>query len=260
MKEPQQQQTLQTDDEATIVVGGEEATRVSPRFDDEETLVARPVIPLAETPEPTTTTAPPAARTAHAPRRSWPLSLMLVSVLIGGVLGGAGLYFYQRQSSEDAAIAAPAQPETTTAEATQPPDAAPAQTEPTPAPTEAPVADATEADIAEADDDAEPAREAESVPAAGRREAPSDSGSAGAPKRGKKGEREEEVERRPRPRDEDDGPVADSDAPRARRVDSISYRPSRAERRAERRAARRARREAASDTDRVRRIFEGGPQ
>ena len=44
MEEPQQQTLL--DDEATLVVSGEERTLVAPRFDDEETLVARPVVPL----------------------------------------------------------------------------------------------------------------------------------------------------------------------------------------------------------------------
>ncbi|HEX8355532.1 MAG TPA: hypothetical protein VF611_21680, partial [Pyrinomonadaceae bacterium] len=76
--------------------------------------------------------------------------------------------------------------------------------------------------------------------------------------RGKKGERDEEVERSVRRRGTDqrasDGPVARADvsgAREARRVDTILYRP--------RRAARRARREA-GDTDRLRRIFEGMPE
>ena len=70
MREPQQQQTPY-DPEATLVVSGEETTLVSPRFDDEETLVARPVVPFengAQAPR----VAPPAPeyRNAHAPRRS----------------------------------------------------------------------------------------------------------------------------------------------------------------------------------------------
>src|ERR1044071_3300518 len=106
MKEPQHQTLF--DDEATLVVGGEETTLVAPRFDDEETLVARPVVPLdadAHAVKPPVRTAPRPAReyrSPRAPRRSWTLALVLVSVLIGGVLGGAGLYLYQRQSHDPA--------------------------------------------------------------------------------------------------------------------------------------------------------------
>src|SRR5215204_4764912 len=97
MREPQQQQTSH-DDEATLV---------APRFDDEETLVARPVVPFdadaPAVPTPERPAARPARRSPYAPRRSWPLALVLVSVLVGGVLGGAGLYLYQRQSQDPAA-------------------------------------------------------------------------------------------------------------------------------------------------------------
>ncbi|MCA1619479.1 MAG: hypothetical protein LC795_09265 [Acidobacteria bacterium] len=251
MKEPQRQQPLQTDEEMTLVVSGEEATLVSPRFDDEETLVARPVVPLdAEAVEAAGAHGPAAApHAAHlpqtyagrpfAPRRSWALATVLVSVLVGGVLGGAGLYIYQRQSQDDRAVTTTQQPE------------APAETQPEPAaevsnapPPEAP-APAVAVPAEPAPDGGEtaesPAREPEVEPAAPR-------------KRGKKGEHDAEVERRaPRPdavrpvaRAEDDG-----GARGVRRVDSIVYRP--------RRAPRRARRDAA-DTDRLRRIFEGTPE
>ena len=84
MKEPQHQTLF--DDEATLVVGGEETTLVAPRFDDEETLVARPVVPLdadAYAPAPERRPAPraPEYRSPYAPRRSWTLALALVSVL-----------------------------------------------------------------------------------------------------------------------------------------------------------------------------------
>jgi hypothetical protein len=103
---------------------------------------------------------------------------------------------------------------------------------------------------------AAPARQPESVPAAERREAPAVGGSTGTPRRGKQGDREEEIERRATPRT--GGNVARADEPEARQVDTIFYRQRRAERRAERRAARRARRD--DDVDRLRRIFEGTPQ
>ncbi|HEX8353689.1 MAG TPA: hypothetical protein VF611_12360, partial [Pyrinomonadaceae bacterium] len=113
-----QQQTLPAEEEATVVVSGEEATLVAPRFDDEETLVARPVVPLDgeaveppaaadATPAPTAAARLAYARSRYAPRRSWMVGLMLASVLVGGVLGGAGLYLYQRQSRDDAGGATP---------------------------------------------------------------------------------------------------------------------------------------------------------
>lgn len=263
-----QQQTLQMDDEATLV-GGEERTLVAPRFDDEETLVARPVVPL-ENGAHIDAPVPPARgyNSSFAARRPWSLALMLVSVLIGGVLGGAGLYLYQRQSQDPAvspAATTTAEPPATPADAAQAP-AAPAevpqaapnaeaqvrQTEPPPDAATNATEPAAPAPVEEAPA-ATRARAPESVPAAERRTAPP---SEGTPRRGKKGERDEEVERRAPARPE--GNIARDDQPEARQVDTIFYRQRRAERRAERRAARRARR--ADDADRLRRIFEGPPQ
>jgi hypothetical protein len=266
MREPQQQQTL-LDDDATLVVSGEETTLVSPRFDDEETLVARPVVPLeAEgieaAPARTAVRVEPVYSRPYAPRRRGMLGLVLVSVLVGGVLGGAGLYLYQRQSQDPAvnpnavtqpaapadAAQAPAQPAAAEARHTTQTEA-PAQQPATPAASEtnaeepAPNAPDTEVPAAA------PAREPESVPAAERRAAPADTGT---PKRGKKGERDEEIERRAAP--PTNGNVARAAEPEARQVDSIFYRQRRAERRAERRARRNG------DIDRLRRIFEGTPQ
>jgi hypothetical protein len=260
MEEPQQQ-TLRADEEAGLVTSGEEATLVAPRFDDEETLVARPVVPLdAEAVETHTTahaphaasTLPPYVERRFAPRRAWVLATVLVSVLVGGVLGGAGLYIYQRQSQDDRAVATP-QVETP-AEPQQPAPEPTAEASNVPQP-EAPAAVSEPTVAPAADDDsaaAPPEREPEAAPAAVRRD--DAGGSAGPRKRGKKGESDAEVERRA-PRPDAVTPVtraeADGGARGARRVDSIVYRP--------RRAARRARRNAA-DTDRLRRIFEGTPE
>ena len=258
MREPQQQ-TSQTDDEATAV-GGEETTLVAPRFDDEETLVARPVVPFedgAHVPAPEPVPARPARgyRSHFAPGRSEILALALASVLVGGVLGGAGLYLYQRQSQDPAvsptATAAEqpadaAQAPAVSAEGPQPtPNAEPQEAQQAEAPSAAP--DAAEPATPAPDEEvsaAAPARRPESVTAAERRPAPPE----GAPRRGKKGERDEEIARRPAPRP--DGNVARVAEPEARRVDSIVYRP--------RRATRRARRD--EDVDRLRRIFEGTPE
>lgn len=269
MQEPFQQ-TLQ-DDEATLVVNGEEATLVSPRFDDEETLVARPVVPLEAGAQASMHDDRPAAQPApyrlqtYAPRRSRMLALVLASVFVGGVLGGAGLYLYQRQTHDPATSSSAATQPETSANA----DAAPAVpaseihdvATPTQPPVQQPEAPATDASKSEAQAEpvrveeappAAPAREPESIPDAGRRDEPREGGNAVAPKRGKKGERDEEIERRAVSRP--DGNVARADdggTHEARRVDSIFYRP--------RRAARRERARRDDDPDRLRRIFEGTP-
>ncbi|MET0625407.1 MAG: hypothetical protein ABW250_20895 [Pyrinomonadaceae bacterium] len=267
MREPQSQQTLQIEEEVTLVASGEEATLVTPRFDDEETLVARPVVPLdaeaaqathAPAPEPYAAATPPPAyaRRFSAPRRSWVLALVLVSVLVGGVLGGAGLYIYQRQSQDDRAVA---DTQAETPAETQPQQQE--QEQPAPAPTvEASNAPQPEVPDAVAEPPAEPAdeeatvaaptaREPETEPATERRDDTEPARNNGTRKRGKKGEHDEDSER-PRP-----VARAEADAPReARRVDTIFYR----ERRALRRERTRARRDG-GDVDRLRRIFEGAP-
>ncbi|HEY0173501.1 MAG TPA: hypothetical protein VGB98_20990 [Pyrinomonadaceae bacterium] len=269
MREPQSQQTLRTEEEATLVVSGEEATLVAPRFDDEETLVAQPVVPLdaeeaeaAQALTPATYAATPlpayTRRRSFAPRRSWVLAIALVSVLVGGVLGGAGLYIYQRQSQDDRAVSTP-QAETPTETQPQP------QEQPAPETTlEASNAPQPEAPAAVAEPpgtlDAEPAADAEAAvapptarapapePAAERRDAAQPVGNTGTRKRGKKGEPDAEPVRA--------RPVAQAPAPpEARRVDTIFYR----ERRAMRRERARARRDGGG-VDRLRRIFEGAPE
>lgn len=280
MEEPQQR--LQADEEVTLVVSGEEATLVSPRFDDEEALVARPVVPLEgeAVEEPAVAAAALAprrpARTlrGYAPRRSWVLGLVLVSVLVGGVLGGAGLYLYQRQSRGDGGAGAAGV--TTLAETpaeTQQPTAAEAENAPPPAEQAQPESPAADARTAEArpaepsavdgdtDDSAASvvrAREPETAPAVERRDDADAGGNAGTRQRGKKGENDDEGERsvRRRSRPDSDVPVArdNTDAREARRVDSIVYRPRRAARRE------RMRRDPGGDTDRLRRIFEGTPE
>jgi hypothetical protein len=230
MREPRQQTLI--DDEATLVVGGEETTLVAPRFDDEETLVARPVVPLDADDHSVAPvremTAARARRSPYAPRRASSLALVLVSVLVGGVLGGAGLYLYQRQSQDPAATTPQQQP-------------APPSTEAQAAPTQQPNAPKAEettppAHVEEAPA-AAPAREPENVPAAEQRTPPAE----GTPKHGKKGEHDEELERRTPP--QPGGNVARTDG-------SIFDRP--------RRATRRTR--SNDDVDRLRRIFEGTPQ
>ncbi len=113
----------------------EEETLVSPRFDDEETVVARRVVPLGEVGRAEPVETPPAAvASAYPPeprvaRRSWPLALAVASALVGAVLGGTGLYLYQSRASSHAANAPAAQ------QPVAPSNAPAASSQPTPAPT-----------------------------------------------------------------------------------------------------------------------------
>jgi len=250
-----------------------EETMVTPRFDDEETVLARPVVPFEEVGD-APAVAPVAASSAVAPpppysrprgaqRRSLVAALVLVSALVGSVLGVAGLYFYQKQKSNDAdatrqqqAEAPAAQPTTeTVAESPNREPVAPAASEPS---TPAPVAkeeDEEDADIARDkhsnDDDDRPVAE--------RRNVSEDREPVVNTKRGKKGERDEEIRREARraPRYDEDSrpPVRDerdeeaSDRREARRVGVITYRPRRV----------RQRRDSDGSPDRLRRIFEGQP-
>jgi hypothetical protein len=243
-----------------------EETMVAPRFDDEETVLARPVVPFEEVGDaPAGTPAaavsvPLYSRLRGAPRRSLVAALVLVSALAGSVLGVGGLYLYQKHRGTDANAAQQQQAEAPAAQPTveaatesrQQEASAPAQPS-TPAPA------ASEPD-AQASEDSHSSKEAEreeakNDAAAERRNASDESDSARAAKRGKKGERDEELQRvsNRAPRyDEDDRPVVrddDGDSREARRVGVITYRPRRA----------RPRRGAYDTPDRLRRIFEGQP-
>jgi hypothetical protein len=257
-----------------------EETMVAPRFDDEETVLARPVVPFEDvgdapavaptsatsaTSAASTTVAPPPYSGKRAtPRRSLVAALVVVSALVGSVLGVAGLYFYQNRKSADAtetqrqqAEAPDAQPTTETVSESRggEPSAPVAESQP-PAPV--PAAAEPEAD----DDDADTARdkdsdEADAAPVAERRRPSEDREPVTTPKRGKKGARDEEVQRGAQraPRyDVDDRPVArdevsGDDRREARRVGVITYRPRRS----------RPRRDRYDTPDRLRRIFEGEP-
>jgi hypothetical protein len=250
-----------------------EETMVAPRFDDEETVLARPVVPFEEVgdapaaaaPKASTTAAPPLySRLRVAPRRSLVAALVLASALVGSVLGVAGLYFYQQRKSADAPATeqqrteAPAAqaPTETASESKSNETSVPAAQPSAPAP-------AAAASDAEADDDAaakdKDSDEADASPVAERRNVSEDREPAVTPKRGKKGARDEEIQRgaqraprydedsRPVVRDNDDDSA--DDRREARRVGVITYRPRRV----------RPRRDRYDTPDRLRRIFEGQP-
>lgn len=260
------------DPEQLTEAGDADETLVTPRFDEEETVLAQPVVPLAavEGDAAVTGAAPPppyvydspaqpyAPRYA-APRRSWILALALASALVGSVLGIGGFYLYQKSERRQA----PAVEE----QSSEPPDAA----QPSPQPTaEAPGESAALSPEPEVEPEVEdepavtPTAVAAEVEA---REAPKPSTESRPAERRVADDREEERpvtlkrgkkgERDPEPRDDDD-----DDRASARRVDSIVYptrREEREARRAERRARRQQRREQSRVVDRVRGIFEGQP-
>ena len=70
----------------------QDATLVTPRFDEVEAQVARPVVPLAGS---------PVARQRR--RRQWPIALVLVSALAGGVVSIFAFRMYQQRQQQVAA-------------------------------------------------------------------------------------------------------------------------------------------------------------
>lgn len=255
-----------TDDE------GEE-TMVSPRFDDEETVLARPVVPFEEVSDAhgaASASAPPPpsySRLRAAPRRSPVAALVLISVLVGSALGVAGLYFYQKHRGDEAPAAteqqqadvpAPSAVAQATPEAT--PESQARETNAHAAEPSAPAPAPIERD-ARAEGDASSSKgtkreEAEAAPVVEHRNIPESRDAAVNPKHGKKGDRDEEQRREARREnrdDVDDHPVraddGDDNGREARRVGVITYRPRRA----------RMRRDNYGNADRLRRIFEGQP-
>lgn len=252
-----------------FTVADEEETLVTPRFDDEETIVARRVVPL-DAIEEGAHEAPPDAAPVHTqpPRRPRVLALALASALVGSVLGGAGLYFYQSRSSSNLSPAATV-PERADAPAqvAQPAPAAQSAGDPA-ASAEQHDAAADESGPQGADgskvEDSAGAKEAGQSPDADVRDVSGEDAPVGALKRGKKGEHDEEArrlgrrvqradsERETSPSETDATDAASGDR-HARRVDTIFSRPRRASERDH------ARRERPHSVDSIRGIFEGQP-
>lgn len=143
MEQKEQNYDAENDTDATLVTS-------SPLFDDEATQVARPVVPLTVGATSTSTavasaemgddfasafnaqTSTPYAVSAgvlgrevnsiptNGTRRYWFIGLILLSALVGSVLGGAGLRFYQKRQQR-AAAQQPAPDTAVSAEAAQPP-------------------------------------------------------------------------------------------------------------------------------------------
>jgi len=68
-----------------------DATLATPRFDEVEAQVARPVVPLAGSPA------------GKRPRRQWPIALVLVSALAGGVVSLFAFRLYQQRQQPQVA-------------------------------------------------------------------------------------------------------------------------------------------------------------
>ncbi len=241
------------DRDATLVAEPDR-TLVTPRFDEVEAQVARPVVPLTGSGG----DGRPAAR-----RRQWPIALVLISALAGGVVSLFAFRLYQ-QRSQVVATETGAQ-QTTNAEPTPEPTlsaetavtATEGQTQ-----TQSPV-------IFEEFDPAKegiegsvavPTREADAKSAATRRNTGRDTGrdeanpNATAPRAA--GTSQRRVENSPAPRQIEARP---EDAPRDDRTDEDIIAERREQRRERREQRREQRREPKRNIDRIKDIFEGAP-
>lgn len=234
--------------DATIV-HEPDATLATPRFDEVEAQVARPVVPLA-------------SRPARTNRRQWPIALVLISALAGGVVSLLAFRLYQQRQTQ--AVAAEVAPQTSATDATQ-----------SPAPT--PEGAASTMEQAQSDapvvfEEFDPAKEGGISDAApSRPKATAEAAIAPARKDEARGETKEEAKPAPAARAAEPKPrlVEVIPAPRqveARHEDARRSNDDRAqdddyvERRRERRRQRREqRREPRRNIDRIKDIFEGAP-
>lgn len=245
-------------------------SEAAPYFNDEAAVQAQPVVPLTTDGDgqPSQGYVHQQAGGAHAARGSLkglPLTLLLLSALAGVVIGGVGLFLYQKQRRAEPVI-------------TSEQMAAP-QTESQPEPAATQEATEVAAEVAEIEEpapDSEEPTEAENVPASVVTPAPAaeaakpddkpkknddddDDAPVGNLKRGKRGEAVAVEPRRPERRDEAQ-PAPRAASPEPRRVETIIYpRQRRVERREARREERRAERRERRAIDSVRGIFEGRP-
>jgi type IV secretory pathway VirB10-like protein len=246
----------------------DEETIVAPRFDEEETIIAQPVVPLGG-----------AARVQPRPRRPWSFALIIVSVLVGVVIGGAGFYMFQtRTSASNAAHASAPEPVNVAAQPAQPAPTAPtaeAQSETT---TPAPSGNAENAQVAENPPDGSGAKndkaegkkseadkkDAEASSVSERRSGSNEGERDVAPKHERKGETDDNsraAQRDVRPRRTEvdtQAPIPDDSSHAAARARRVEEGLRRAERIRERRRGRRE--NASRSPDSIQGIFEGQPQ
>ena len=88
-----------------------DVTLVTPRFDEGETEMARPVVPLTSISPDGTAVTSASVRVATSPvRHSWPLAWILVSALIGSGIGVLALTLYQQHYRQTATPTVQLQP------------------------------------------------------------------------------------------------------------------------------------------------------
>jgi hypothetical protein len=270
----------------------------TPLFDDEATQVAQPVVPLTAEAAAVAAVAPPFAASREevltvvnssqnsgprfygvgeaagvpvvAARRSWLLTLIAISVLVGSVLGGVGLRLYQKRQATKTVEASSVQEQPQEAQAAPIVEEATAQQQPVAPPEEATDAQESDAQTAELpSEDAPAVNEEDSQPqttaaAAPRREEDDDDDArsqVATPRKARAqaaGSRVEDDDNEQRGRSDgrdDDRPRGEA---RARRVNDPEADYIEREARRIRRLERQRQRQARS-VDSLRGIFEGRP-
>jgi len=234
-----------------------DATLVTPRFDEVEAQVARPVVPLTNNP----------LRRGGAVVRSrqWPIALVLISALAGGVVSLLAFQMYQQRQQQSHVAATQADNQTTETDAATPTEQAPlAQTEQQQAQSDSPVVfeefDPAKEGVATGGDGdaatrARKAVEANAKPAAAAsKEERKDNAKPATPRAAE-----------PRPRIAETTPPRQVEArgenvSRDERADDDDFFEERRERRRQRREQRREeRRGPRRNIDRIKDIFEGPP-
>jgi hypothetical protein len=222
-------------------------TLVTPRFDEVEAQVARPVVPLA-------------ARPARSGRRQWPIALVLISALAGGVVSLLAFRLYQQRQAQAVATQVDGQAPAA--------DAAPT---PAPAPATAMTEEQAQSNAPVVFEEFDPAKEGGGI-SDGAASQPKVAAEAvvTSPPRREEAKAEEKEEPKPAPRAAAPKPrlVETIGSPRQvearqeevvrqdRRADEEDFIDRRRERRRQRREQRREQRR---NIDRIKDIFEGAP-
>jgi hypothetical protein len=240
-----------------------DATLVTPRFDEVEAQVARPVVPLAG--------GRPVARTAR--RRQWPIALVLISALAGGVVSILAFRMYQQRQQQVVA-----QSDSETAQA----DNAAQQQSSEPTPQAQAADDAASEEQAQTNapvvfEEFDPAKEGVATSVGGNATRTAKAADADAKTSTAAGKEERKENAKPAPRAAESRPRLVETIPASRPVEARGENVSRDERRdddffEERRERRRQRREAwrrderreerrgpRRNIDRIKDIFEGPP-
>jgi hypothetical protein len=232
------------------IVHEPDRTLATPRFDEVEAQVARPVVPLA-------------GRPARSGRRQWPIALVLISALAGGVVSLLAFRLYQQRQSQ--AVAAEVQGQTPAPDAAQSPAPATAGTL---------TEEQAQSDAPVVFEEFDPAKEGGGISDATPSRPKATADVAVTPARREEAKEEAKAE----PKDESKPTPRLVDALKTRRTESSpaprqvearhedTYRDDRAEaedfreqRRERRRQRREQRREQRRNIDRIKDIFEGTP-